>query len=176
MVLAFSLCLTAFMILVTITRVAGIKIQGQVDQVWESYFIILGGEIGIILTAITAFRSFFVSRNKRDNNRAKRPPEYRTQWYSRNRYLLKLIFTPSRWRSSSRSQSAYKGYEADECGHFPIENLPDIPRAHMTGVRTFIDRLGERTDPSRIMESQANKESEETWPLDEKNHNPQSQV
>lgn len=164
------------MILVTITRVAGIKIQGQVDQVWESYFIILAGEIGIILTAITAFRPFFVSRNKRDNNGAKRSAQYQTQWYSRNRYLLKLILTPSRWRSSSRSQSASKGYEADECGHFPIGDLPDIPRANMTGVRTFIDRRGEGTDPSRTMESQENEESEETWPLDGKNHNPQSQV
>ena len=164
------------MILVTITRISGIKIDGKVDQVWESYFIILAAEIGIILTAATAFRAFFVSRHKRDNNGAKQSPGDRTHWYSQNRYLLKRVFTSSRWRSKPRGQSTSGGNEADEDGHFPMRNLPHIPRAHMTGVRTFIDGHGKGTNASRIMESQAIQEDEDTWPLHDKNQTPESQV
>lgn len=152
-------------ILVTITRMSGIKTGGKVDQVWESYFLILAAEVGIILTAVTAFRALFVSRHKRDNDGAKQPPGDSTQWYSQNKHLLKRVFNPSLWRSKSRVQSTSEGYEANEDGHFPMRNLPDIPRAHMTGVRTFIDGRGNMTNPSRIMESQATQGDEDTWPL-----------
>lgn len=164
------------MILVTITRISGIKMGGQVDLVWESFFIIIAGEIGIILTAVTAFRAFFVSRHKGDHRGAKKWPEQRTQLHSRSEYLLKLLITPSLWRSKNRTQSASEGYEASKYGHLPSGNLPDIPRAHMTGVRTFIDRRGRGKDTSHIMESQAIKEGEETWPLHKNNHNPVDEV
>lgn len=166
------------MILVTITRISGIKMDGKVDQVWESYFIILAAEIGIILTAVTAFRALFVSRHKRENNGARNPPGMQSHWYSPNTYLLKRVFTPKLWRSRSKfkSQSTSGGYEADKDGHFPMENLPDIPRAHMTGVRTFINGRGKGMNASRIMESQGIQEEEDVWPLHGKDKSLTSQV
>ncbi|MCJ1346907.1 hypothetical protein MMC31_005127, partial [Peltigera leucophlebia] len=173
-VLALSLCLTVVMILVTITRISGIKIDGNVDQVWESYFIILAAEIGIILTAVTAFRAFFVSRRKRDNNGGNQSPRYRTHWYSQKKYLLERVFNPRLWRSKTRALSTSEGYDD---GHFLMRNLPEIPRAHMTGVQTFIDCCdGKETHVSHIMESSAIQEGEDTWPLYENDQNPISQV
>lgn len=158
--------------MITITRMSGIKTGGKVDQVWESYFLILAAEVGIILTAVTAFRAFFVSRHKRDNDGAKQPLGDSTQWYSQNKHLLKRVFN----RSKSRVQSTSEGYEANEDGHFPMRNLPDFPRAHMTGVRTFINGRGNMTNPSRIMESQAIQGDEDTWPLHETGQTPKIQV
>ncbi len=166
------------MILVTITRISGIKLDGKVDQVWESYFIFIAAEIGIILTAVTAFRALFVSRYKRDNKvkEAQGSSGKRAHWYSLNTNLLKRVFTLSLRRSKSRGQPTSEGYEVDKDGHFPMGNLPDIPRAHMTGVRTFIDGRGKGMDASRIMESQAIQEDDDTWPLHETNKNLEGQV
>ena len=159
------------MILVTITRISGMKLNDEVDQVWGSYFMIIAAEIGIILTAVTAFRALFVSRYKSEKKGkgAKGSSGQRAHWYSQNTNLLRLVFTLSLWRSKSRGQSTSEGYEADKNGHFPMGNLPDIPRAHMTGVRTVIDGRGKGTDASRIMESQAIQEDDDTWPLHETN-------
>jgi len=164
-VLALSLCLTVIMIMITIIRISGIKSNGQIDQVWESYWLILSAEIGIILTAVTAFRAFFVSRHKRNVNRAIESPGDRTHWYYQNKHLLKRLLKPSLWRFKEGAQTSSERYEADEDGHFPMKNLPDIPRAHMTGVRTFIDGRGRGTDTSNIMRSQAIQEHDDTWPL-----------
>lgn len=154
------------MVLVTIIRISGNLIGGRVDLGWESFFIIIAGEIGIILTAVTAFRAFFVSRQKGDNRGAKSLAEFRTQIYSQSAYPLKILVTPSLWRSKIRAHSSSGGYESNECGHMPPGNLPDIiPRAHMTGIRTFIDPSGRETNTSHMMESQAIKEGKESWPL-----------
>ena len=147
----------------------------QVDLAWESFFILIAGEIGIILTAVTAFRTYFVSRH--NNKGAKKSPESQNQQYSWSRYLFKLLLTPSLWRSTIKARSASGGgYEANEYGHLPSENLPQIPRAHMTGVRTFIDRRGRGTNNSHLMESKAIQEGEETWRLQKNNHDPVDQV
>ena len=175
-VLAFSLCLTVVMILVTITRISGIKIKGHVDHVWETYFLVLAAEIGIILAAVTAFRVFFVSRHKKDNNRAKNPPGNISRWNTHTKYLLKRAITPSLWRTKSRGPPTFDGYEADKDGHFSLGPMPDIPRAHMTGVRTFIDGRERGMNASRIMESQMIPEDEDTWPLREGSQQPESQV
>lgn len=149
---------------------------GRVDIGWELFFIIIAGEIGVILTAVSAFRAFFVSRHKGDNRGAKKLPESGTQLHSQSRYLLKLLVTLSLWRSKMRVQPASGGYAANEYGHLPSGNPPDIPRAHMTDVQTFIDRCGRETNTSHIMESQAIKEGKETWPFHKNNHNPVDQV
>ena len=164
------------MILITITRISGIRYKGSNDQVWESYFIILAAEIGIILTAATAFRAFFVSRRTIIDNGVEPSPGHRTHEYSENRYLLKRVFTPKLWRSKAKSQETSGRREADEDGHFPMGKLPHISRPHMTGVRTFIDGRDRGSNASRIMASQAVQEDEDTWPLHNKNGTPEGQV
>lgn len=166
------------MVLVTIIRISGNLMGGLVDLGWELFFVIIAGEIGIILTAGTAFRAFFVTRRKGDNREVRKLPKTRTQLHSRSGYFLRLLVTPSLWRFKMRAQSASGGYAANEFGrHLPSENLPDIPRAVMTGARTFIDRCGRETNTSHSMESQAIKQGpQEIWPLHKNNHNPADQV
>lgn len=125
------------MVLVTIIRISGNLMGGRVDLGWELFFVIIAGEIGIILTGVTAFRAFFVSRRTGDNRGAKKLPEFRTQLHSRSGYFLKQLVTPSLWRFKMRAHSASGGYAANEF-HLPSENLPDSSSAHMTGVQTFI--------------------------------------
>ena len=162
------------MILVTITRISGIKLDGSIDQVWETYFIILAAEIGIILTSVSAFRTFFISR--RDNNKAKPSPGNRTHWYSQDSSILKRLFTPSLWRSKSKGQSTSEGYKADEDDHFPMGDLPNVPRAQMTGIRTFINGNGKGMSTSRIMESQATQGDDDAWPIHAQHQEPGSKV
>ena len=159
------------MIMITIIRVSGIKAHDQIDQTWESYWLILSAEIGIILTSITAFRAFFVSRNR---DRAIQSPGKRMQWYYENKLFLKRTFNPSLWRSKSRHQSSSEGYEAFDDGNVALKNLQEIPRAHMTGVQTFIDKQGKTMNNSTIMQSQAIQEHDDTWPLSKRE--PESEI
>ena len=62
--LACSLCLTVVTITFTITRASGIKFRGRLDAIWEVFFQTIAAEIGMILTAVSAFRELFVSRAK----------------------------------------------------------------------------------------------------------------
>ena len=130
------------MIMVTITRIAGIKDKGVLDQVWESYFIMLAAEIGIILFAMTAFRAFFIARQQREVNKANKIPKNATYKSSEKRRLLQIFVTPKLWPSKSRRHLASERHQANEEGDFPMGHLPDIPRAHMTGIRTFIEGHG----------------------------------
>ena len=141
------------MVLITITRISSKLIGGRVDIRWKLFFIIIAGENGVILAALTAFRAFFVSRHKGDKRKAKKLPEPQTQMHSRSGYLLKLLVTPSLWQSKIRAQSASGKYAASEHSHLPSGNLPEIPRAHLTGVQTLIDCCGRGTNTFYIMES-----------------------
>ena len=64
LVLACSLGLTIVLVALTITRVAGIKDNGSVDSVWETYWQSISAELGVFLAAASAFRAFFVSRKQ----------------------------------------------------------------------------------------------------------------
>ncbi|KAF2190001.1 hypothetical protein K469DRAFT_722941 [Zopfia rhizophila CBS 207.26] len=121
-VLMFSLCLTIFMITITIIRVSGMVSNGVVDIIWEVYWLILAAEVGLIMAAAIAFRIFFVAWN----NRKTSPPE-QVQRFFRESFA-------NRFRRGWRSQSE----DTEELGN----HLPAIPRAQMTGMRTFIDAQG----------------------------------
>ncbi|KAI4237997.1 MAG: hypothetical protein L6R40_005808 [Gallowayella cf. fulva] len=153
--LALSLCLTGVVILVTITRIAGIKINGQIDSVWESYFLIVAAEIGTLLASVFTYRAFFVSHRKGDVNKARRasgaPGRH---WYTSKMELIRGVFHPiSSWRSKAKGQSTPDEHIEDQHGHFGIGKLPDIPGAQMTGIRTFINGRGKGVDVSYIMRS-----------------------
>ena len=163
--LAFSLCLTVIMIILTIIRTSRTKADNHIDIVWESYFIIVAAEVGIILTAVSAFRALYLSRQKRDVYRNQHTPQSDTPWYSPSRYLIKRIFTLSFFRSKSRGSETSAAFEADSNGKFPMPDLPGIPRAHMTGVRTLIGGVGEDARASRIMERRVLRDDDDDWPL-----------
>ncbi|KAL8855701.1 MAG: hypothetical protein Q9178_007667 [Gyalolechia marmorata] len=145
--LVLSLCLTGIMILVTITRIAGIKFHGQMDIVWSSYFLIVAAEVGVILACISTYRALFVARRKAIIKKVK----YGGPGSSPSRQILRRLLDSSPWRSRAGRQSKPANGTSS---HFDQRALPSIPRAHMTGLRTFINGQGQRMDASNIMESQ----------------------
>ncbi|KAL8755337.1 MAG: hypothetical protein Q9199_003716 [Rusavskia elegans] len=151
------------MILVTITRIAGIRLDSQIDSVWESYFLIVAAEIGVVLASVSTYRALFVSHRKRIINEARD----RGHTYSPNRQLIGWTFVSSPWRSKAKGQSTPDNDRGDQDSHFDKDALPNIPPAHMSGVRTFINGCGQRTDASDIMESQVfhDKHDNDDWPL-----------
>ncbi|KAL8811957.1 MAG: hypothetical protein Q9200_001390 [Gallowayella weberi] len=152
--LVLSLCLTGVMILVTVTRVAGIVINGQIDSVWESYFLIVAAEIGILLSSVSTYRAFFVSQPRGDINKTKRTISDPGHWYTSTMKLMRETMLPtSPRRSKARGQPTPHEHRGDPDGHYSIGKLPEVPRAEMTGVRTYINGRGRRTDDSYAMES-----------------------
>ncbi|KAL8838685.1 MAG: hypothetical protein Q9176_004925 [Flavoplaca citrina] len=132
----------------TITRIAGIYIHSQIDIIWESYFLIVAAEVGVILASISTYRALFVAHRKATIKKAK----YSGPGSSSNRQqILRRLLDFSPWRSRDGGQSTPGSGTAS---HFDTGALPSIPRAHMTGVWTLIDGQGQRTDASNFMESQ----------------------
>lgn len=127
--LLLSLGLTVFMVIITIIRVSGIVYEDKVDTVWEVYWLVLGGEVGISMAAAIAFRSFFVTRNQ---SKSTPPPE-------KYRFFKSATFRRFRRRDPLDLDST------DDHG------LPGIPGAQITGIRTFINRQGKSTvDQSQV--------------------------
>ena len=154
------------MIAVTIIRVSGLKSpQGQLDSLWEDYWNLLSSEVGIIMTAATAFRTLFISRSNGGNNRNQgvrspgtftRIPFSWSQWLTENKRYLQQTFNLRAWRSrksSDPSNGPTSGSTDEESGNL---ELPVIPRAHMTGIRTFIRGQGRKSamlHASQIMQT-----------------------
>lgn len=165
------------MIMVTITRIAGIKLpDGQIDSVWESYFLIVAAEIGVILASISTYRALFVSHRKENmNNRAGRGTGDQGRFSSpRTRQLMKRVFVTSPWRSRARGQSTPPEGEDKEqqYNHSDTVELPEIPRVYvMTGVRSFINNgRGKGTDAFDLMEHRRTQDDDDDWPLRREGH------
>ncbi|KAL8687140.1 MAG: hypothetical protein Q9218_006605 [Villophora microphyllina] len=151
-----------------ITRVAGIRRGG--DQAWQSYFLIVSAEVGIILASVSTYRAFFVSRQRGDFNGAERSPGHQEHRYSPTRFTIKRFFTSSPWRPKAREPPSPRDNWEDGDEKYVMGSLPQIPRAHLTGVRTFIDGNGRVMDNSPIMESQGIEEIDDDWPLHREEH------
>ncbi|MCJ1389307.1 hypothetical protein MMC18_002163 [Xylographa bjoerkii] len=114
--LAMSLCLSLVMAITAITRISGIKLAGgAVDIVWLAFWQQQECSIAVTMVSVSAFRSFFVV--SASNNVSPKKPKSSTYW--KNRLLQK--------RSAS-SKDTEKG----------DNELPQIPSATMTGMRTVI--------------------------------------
>ncbi|KAF2710376.1 hypothetical protein K504DRAFT_476355 [Pleomassaria siparia CBS 279.74] len=120
-----SLCLTIFMMISTIARVAGLIYNGAVDSIWETYWTLISAEVGVFLAAATAFRTFFVTRN---NSKAYTP-----------RQESKRFFAPSFVAKFQRKKKSDLDETLDTQQGY---GLPNVPRGQITGMRTFIDRQG----------------------------------
>jgi len=121
-VLMLSLCLTIFMMTITIIRVSGMVDNGAVDIIWEVYWLILAAEVGLIMAAAIAFRIFFVSWNAKKTS----PPE-KVQRFFRESFANR--FRRGRRQGLDDSQESRN-------------HLPAIPHAEITGIRTFINAQG----------------------------------
>ena len=114
--LGFSLCLSIVMIIATIIRIAGMTVNGKlVDIVWLFFWWQQEASIAVIMVSVTAFRFFFVANAL--SHEPQRP---------------KLS---SFWRKRLEKKRASHGQNSDE--------LPQIPHATLTGMRTMIHKTQE---------------------------------
>ncbi|KAI4154580.1 MAG: hypothetical protein LQ340_001589 [Diploschistes diacapsis] len=118
---AISLCLSLIMAIVAVIRMAAIKLEGgSVDIVWLAFWQQQECSIAVIMISVSAFRSFFM------NNSSKRSPPQNRQSSERWRAKWKA----KRWRSTGESGAL---------------DLPEIPNATLTGIRTAIGAAGAPT-------------------------------
>lgn len=141
-VLALTLCLTTVIIALTIVRVSGLRRGTKVDSTWETYWQFISAEIGLTMTAATAFRTFYVSQI--------------SSWQLRS---------PRKWLSMKSSQKSDFYNQRDEN---QLGDLAKVPGATITGIRTFINGGGIQTtgSTSRIMhDSRIGDVEDEACPL-----------
>ena len=115
-IIGVFLSLNLFMVITASIRISGFNFRGKYDFIWFSLWQELEGCVAVSMFSLTAFRSVFValesSRARREG--AKKP------WYSSTVAAIK--------RNKARQPSDEEA----------IQELPRIPSATLTGMRTFI--------------------------------------
>lgn len=120
LVLGTTLCLSIVMVIIAIIRIVPLPMRFSSAQfVWQMFWQQIEACTAVIMASFSAFRSAFVShdlrvREARNRNRL---------WYMDRRNLLKSV-----WR---RRKIPSEGEQ--------IYQLPEIPRATLTGMRTFVN-------------------------------------
>ena len=105
------------MIIISIVRVSGFIIKNTIDLVWIFFWHQAEGAVAITMVSISAFRSLLgikALKAREKNNRER-------YWFSHRPKLLAKNFKKA-------TQNEYE-----------FENLPSIPGATLTGMRTFIE-------------------------------------
>lgn len=114
--LGIMLSLSLVMAIVAIVRLAGIRLGGgEVDIVWVAFWQQQECSIAVCMLSVTAFRSFFVAGSTPERARI-------VSAYWKNKLL----------RRKASDESNEKG----------MNNLPAIPSATLTGLRTMIRGSG----------------------------------
>ncbi|KAF7591141.1 hypothetical protein BBP40_001915 [Aspergillus hancockii] len=111
-ILGCSLCVAVIMIILMITRVAGLVHGGAVDINWNIFWHYLNAEIAVLLTSAVAFRALFVAR--KHSNAQPSPP------YSIKRGIKKSLSRSNRGTSSDTpgdSRSAVSQMELTAVAH-----------------------------------------------------------
>jgi len=134
-VLSFSLCLTAFIISTTVVRVAfmtwdptGLGHHTTIDVIWVFYWSLVSAEVAIFMAAAVLFRIFFIAQRRR---RSELTPQEQARKFFKESFLR---------RAYRRESDTLDLLECD------LSTLPSIPRAHMTGMRTYIDSVDRALD------------------------------
>lgn len=119
--LGVSLCLSLIMVVTAIIRISGIKLaDGATDIVWEAFWVQQECSIAVIMMSVSAFRSFFVPHAS--GNVSPDPAKPSSFW--KNKLLL-----------LKHPLSAKDNWDGDD-------ELPQIPRATLTGMRSAIRGAG----------------------------------
>ena len=119
--LAISLCLSLFMAIVAVTRMSAIKLENDsVDIVWLCFWQQQECSVAVIMISVSAFRSFFLKKSSKPAPPRNRLPSQR--WIAKWR--------PNRWSVAKQPSDL---------------DLPEIPNATLTGVRTAIEAAGAPT-------------------------------
>lgn len=120
--LAFSLCLSCVMVIVTIVRIAGMrrKGSGSVDIVWLAFWQQQECSIAVLMVSVSAFRSLFIPSPK-----TPAPRQQRDSPSEKGRRLLRRRPDPD----------LYDTHETN--------GLPQIPTATLTGMATLMGEDGQ---------------------------------
>lgn len=129
------------MITITIIRASGLEWQDKLDVLWEVYFQIVAAEVGLILVSMTAFRALFVSRAARKQHSPQKDPSL----WTKSKFALRKLVSPVLW-TLKRSENNNGGQKYGSTEEDFDGRLPSVPGATMTGIRTFIDHEGEKTE------------------------------
>lgn len=109
------LTLSTVMVIIACIRIIGFNLLSH-EYSWHLFWLQVEGSVAVIMVSLTAFRSFFASQGSAARGRKARP------WYSS---------TVAKLRRHKAS-----------LGDHDLENLPPIPSATMSGLRTFIRGSG----------------------------------
>ena len=123
--LGITLCLSIFMIITAIIRISAIRIsKDSIDVTWEVFWSMVEACVAVTMVSLSVFRSFFVENTSG-------PKREQDDAYYRNKQKYN-------WRRK------WTGIDTEE-----TEGLPKIPRAMLTGMRTFI--RGEKGPDQSVM-------------------------
>lgn len=128
------LCLSLAMVAIALTRASNLhsKSTGPValDFIYQSLLLLLEATVAVLMAFLTAYRTFFVAQTerKRRQERMKRPA------YSFKRFAF---------RKTTHDEEA---------------RLPEIPRATMTGIRSFLQRTNRTVGESTTILPHKNEE------------------
>ena len=144
LVLGIFLSLNLFMAIVASIRVSRLKIRGIIDDVWLFIWQQIEACVAVAMVSLTAFRSAFVkSENSGARKKAAKKP-----WYSSTVHAIRHN------RLHRRSDEEH------------LEELPSIPSATLTGMRTFIAGGRHSRKGRQISASPSSFDGElDDWPL-----------
>lgn len=126
------------MIIITALRIIGLRYKGNLDTVWEVFFVAAAAEVGLTLVAVSAFRSLFVAK-ARDHQVQETITTF--NWYFRGQSALLRAISQITGRPVSDESEKERAPK--------INNK--IPRAKMTGVQSFINKQGQtRAEESEV--------------------------
>lgn len=128
--LAIFLCLSIFMAICAIIRLAGFHYNGLEDDTWQFLWQHTEGAISVMMASITAFRTLFVKQTNNSDNCSPHNPVESLFWHR----LFKRFQALARARPSGEkpSSTSTKGGSALK--------LPKLPSPVFTGMRSFIRR------------------------------------
>lgn len=122
------LCLSLAMIVVALTRISEYRLL-ELDLVWQLFWIYMEACIALIMASLKTFRTAFVTITHKKNEEKKKA---KPSSFIRQRLMARL-----------NRRSRMKELEKNE------NDLPAIPRATLTGMRTFIHGNNHSVDETR---------------------------
>lgn len=141
----------------------------SIDSIWETYWQFAAANLAIIMTAATAFRTFFVTRATKE--RVPEPAGLKKSWYTKGRRLLLSAFSLASRRSKPKADISGDDRNSNDAMEL---NYP-IPRGTITAIRTIINGSSRtKVENSQIMHSMDGGESEDSWPPSTKGMNAQA--
>jgi hypothetical protein len=139
--LAIFLCLSIFMAICAIIRLAGFHYKGLEDDTWEFFWQHIEGAVSVMMASITAFRTLFIKQTT-NNPENIEPPNNNTPAETSFHRLFRRFQTLARAQPDEIPASMQNG---------PVLKLPKLPSPVFTGVRSFIrgnNRTRTETDAS----------------------------